>query len=254
MIAPDFVLSAREFDVLWDGLDLGPKPYPLDVPSVGRTAAERAEAAEEAHRDLAERGLVTDRGPNERMADQLRLLSRHDVSVDAVGHIDHPLRALAAGDGRQGVLAAFGEDRLWLAGIRPTALAGSIVAVLPANHAGPGRAMSVPYRAIATAAGTAADDDPFASTGQDTERVALIGSGLSARDAAELAELAGNRRAGGQFGVSHRRWRSPVVVTWFDTPRGRYLGVRDGEWVSFAPSDNDRIAARIDRVLDELEP
>lgn len=38
MIAPDFVLSAREFDILWDGLGLGPKPYPLDVPSVGRTS------------------------------------------------------------------------------------------------------------------------------------------------------------------------------------------------------------------------
>ncbi|WP_053723134.1 ESX secretion-associated protein EspG [Saccharothrix sp. NRRL B-16348] len=256
MIAPDFVLSAREFDIVWDGLDLGPKPYPLDVPSVGRTAAERAEAAEEVYRDLAERGLVTGRGLDERLAGQLRLLARPDVSVDAVGHIGVPLRAVAARDGHGGVLAAFGEDELWLVGIRPTALAGSIVAVLPENQAGPGRAMSVPYQAMAAAVKPTTDDDPFtfASTDDDHERITMVRAGLSTRDAAELAELADHRHAGGQFGVSRRQRRSPVVVTWFDTPRGRYLGVRDGDWVSFAPADNDRLTARIDLTLNEVTP
>jgi hypothetical protein len=256
VIAPDFVLSAREFDILWDGLGLGPKPYPLDVPSVGRTVAERAEAAEQVYRDLAERGLVTGREPDERLAGQLRLLARHDVSVDAVGHIDGPLRAVAAGDGQHGVLAAFGEDQLWLVGIRPTALAASIVAVLPTNQAGPGRSLSVPYQAMAAAVKPTTYDDPhaFASTDDEHARITMVKAGLSTRDAAELAELAGNRQAGGQFGVSHRQRRSPVVVTWFDTLRGRYLGVRDGEWVSFTPADNDRLTARIDRTLNEVTP
>ncbi|MEU4767554.1 ESX secretion-associated protein EspG [Actinosynnema sp. NPDC023794] len=256
MIAPDFVLTTREFDIVWDGLDLGPKPYPLDVPSVGRTVAERAEAAEQVYLDLAERGLVTGRELDERLARQLRLLARHELSVDAVGHLGGPLRAVAAGDGQHGVLAAVGEDQLWLVGIRPTALAVSIVAVLPSNQAGPGRAMSVPCQAMAAAVEPTTDDDPltFASTDVDYERITMVDAGLSTRDAAELVELADNRRAGGQFGISHRRRRSPVVVTWFDTPRGRYLGVRDGDWVSFTPADNDRLAARIDRTLNEVTP
>ncbi|MFD0206038.1 MULTISPECIES: ESX secretion-associated protein EspG [Saccharothrix] len=256
MIAPDFVLSAREFDIVWDGLGLGPKPYPLDVPSVGRTVTERAEAAEQVHRDLAERGLATGRDLDERLVGQLRLLARHDLSVDAVGHLDGPLRAVAVGGGQHGVLAAFGEDQLWLVGIRPTALAASIVAVLPTNQAGPGRAMSVPYRAMAAAVKPTTDDDPytFASADDDHERITMVRAGLSARDAAELAELADHRRAGGQFGISRRQRRSPVVVTWFDTPRGRYLGVRDGDWVSFTPADNDRLTARIDRTLNEVTP
>ncbi|MEV8443528.1 ESX secretion-associated protein EspG [Actinosynnema sp. NPDC051121] len=256
MIAPDFVLSAREFDILWDGLGLGPKPYPLDVPTVGRTVAERAEVAEQVYRDLAERGLVTGWEPDERLAGQLRLLARHDVSVDAVGHLDGPLRAVAVGDGQHGVLAAFGEDQVWQVGIRPTALAASIVAVLPTNRTGPGRAMSVPYQAMVAAVRPTTDDDPytFPSTGDDHERSTLVHAGLSIRDAAELAELAAHRRAGGQFGISHHQRRSPVVVTWFDTAKGRYLAVRDGDWVSFAPADNDRLKARIDRILTEVTP
>ena len=55
---------------------------------------------------------------------------------------------MAARDRRSGVVAATGEDQLWLAEIRPTTLARSIVAVLPTNEAGPGRAMSVPYSAL----------------------------------------------------------------------------------------------------------
>lgn len=254
MITPDFVLSTREFDILWADLELGPKPYPLDVPSVGRTVEERAELAEEVYRDLAERGVATGRRPTEKLTVQLRLLAEHDLSADAVGHIGGPVRAVAARDRRSGVLAALGDDQLWLVEIRPTVIARSIVEVLPANQAGPGRAMSVPYRAMLAATEPATepateDDHAFAT---DDDQTAMIRAGMSAEDAAELTELANSHRAGGQFGISRRRRRWPVVITWFDTPRGRYLAVRYGDWLSITPADNDRVAARIDHTLSEV--
>ena len=42
------------------------------------------------------------------------------------------------------------------------------------------------------------------------------------------------------------------MITWFDTPRGRYLAVRDGASMSVAPADNNGVAARIDRTLSEV--
>jgi hypothetical protein len=43
--------------------------------------------------------------------------------------------------------------------------------------------------------------------------------------------------------------REPTLVTWFDTPSGRYLVVREQDWVSVTPTGSDRIATRIDQLL-----
>jgi hypothetical protein len=70
-----------------------------------------------------------------------------------------------------------------------------------------------------------------------------------------LAELAAGRRFGGQFGINTRRRsrggmnREPTLVTWFDTSSGRYLVVREQDWVSVTPTGTDRIATRIDQLL-----
>ena len=36
-VSVDYQLSAREFDFLWEHLELGRMPYPIDVPSNGAT-------------------------------------------------------------------------------------------------------------------------------------------------------------------------------------------------------------------------
>ena len=64
-----------------------------------------------------------------------------------------------------------------------------------------------------------------------------------------MGELASARVAGGQFGVTHARLRSGVVINWFDTHQGRYLMVRADGWLSLAPAGNDRIATRINAAL-----
>jgi EspG family len=245
---PRFVLTPRQLDVLWHDLDLGRLPYPLDVPSVGDTVAERGRQRAEV---LAELGGH----PAAALTALLRLLADHDVAVDAVAHIGRPVRAIAASDHQHAVLAVLDEGAVGVAEIRPTALAKSIVDILPARTGGPGNARTLPVETLRRAVTLYEDredhhgDDPWGNDELD-ERAALTKAGLSNEDAKAVAELAASRVAGGQFGMSRSDGgRSPTLITWFDTHQGRYLMVRDDQWLSIAPADNERITARVADVL-----
>lgn len=129
---PDYVLSSYEFDVLWARLCPGRVPYPLGVPPTGRTSDERAVLVNEVYRELIARGLVTaDREVDDGLVEFLRLLDSHAVSVDLVGDIGYPVRALAVTDGVAGVLAVLAGGELWLTGIGPGELATAAVGLLP---------------------------------------------------------------------------------------------------------------------------
>jgi ESX secretion-associated protein EspG len=245
-ITPDHELSAREFDFLWEELELGRMPFPLDVPSNGTTMEERAEIRAK---------TMTGFKPDPRLADLLRILAAPAVSIDTVGFGDGPIRGLAASDGKQAVLASVKDDMLAFAEIRPTSLPYSIVEILPSGEPGTGNAISVPHQALQRAV-SGDDDDPF---GDGDERDILVSNGVNDDDATMLLELAERRVRGGQFGITTStrathvragtRTRSKTMVTWFDTGEGRYLMVHDGAWVSIAPADAGRIAHRIDEVL-----
>ncbi|CAM02208.1 ESX secretion-associated protein EspG [Saccharopolyspora erythraea] len=243
---PDFALSAAEFDLVHDALGLGRPPFPLEVPSRGATMEERAELADEAYRALSERGLADGRRLDPGLEQLLRLLTEHDTSVDAVGHLHRPVRALAAADRNTGVLAEVAADEVSLTEIRPTALAMSIVGVLPPGEPGQLRGVSMP-RDTLTRALAEDDEDPFG--GDLDEEVALTRAGLPAHDAATFTELVNSRCAGGQFGVSHRSMRASTLVNWFDTNQGRYLMTSEGSWLSITPADNRRIEHRLADVL-----
>ncbi|RAS66877.1 ESAT-6 protein secretion system EspG family protein [Lentzea atacamensis] len=252
MITPEYLLSPREFEVLWRTLRLGRMPYPLDVPSEGATEQEVRTLQHQTLARLRDRGLADD----ERLEDLLRLLDDHEVSVDAVLGLDRTVRALAASSGDRAVLAIIDGDRVGLTEIRPTGLAREIVRVLPEGEPGPGNAMSVRADTLQQAAALQEaepeeeSNDPWGAADDDLDDTrALQRAGLSAQDARQLGELASNRVAGGQFGVMHGRQRADAVINWFDTRQGRYLVVNSGGWLSLSPADNDRIATRIDTVL-----
>lgn len=252
MITPEYLLSTREFEVLWQTLRLGRMPYPLDVPSEGATAQDVKTLQDRTIAGLRARGVADD----VRLEDLLRLLSDHEVSVDAVAGLDRTVRALAASVGSEAVLAVIDGDQVGLSEIRPTALAREIVRVLPEGDAGPGSALSVRLEtlqqavALQEAEQEEESEDPWGAADDELDdRQALLKAGLSAQDARQLDELAANRVAGGQFGVTHGRHRADVVINWFDTHQGRYLMVRSDGWLSLSPTDNDRIATRIDAVL-----
>ncbi|GAA3666994.1 ESAT-6 protein secretion system EspG family protein [Lentzea atacamensis] len=251
MITPEFLLSPREFDVLWHELRLGRMPYPLDVPSEGDTEQDRRVLREKTLDELRHRGLAD----NHRLEEYLRLLDDHDVSVDAVAGLDRTVRALAVSNGERAVLAIIDNDRVGLLAIRETGLAREIVRVLPDGEPGPGTAVNVRVETLQEAVAlqeSEEDDseDPWGAADDEMDdRAALQRAGLSTQDAKQFGELAANRVAGGQFGVTRGRARSGVVINWFDTHQGRYLMVNSDGWLSLSPTDNDRIATRIDAVL-----
>lgn len=259
----DYVLSAQELDILWGDLDLGRLPYPLTVPSLGATMEERAQIAVDVRQALRDRGLLRASGspgqPASRsdvdaeLLELLEVLAAPRITVDAVGYTDGPISALAAADRQVAVLASMTPDGLLLAGIRPTALATSIVEVLPPGQAGSRQALSFPLRALtqAVASEDEESDDPFGD--EDSEAASLTKAGVSADDAATILALANDWSRGGQFGVSigtgHHARRGDTLLTWFDSADGRYLVVNDGEWLSLAPANSQRIAARIEEMI-----
>ncbi|MFD4637852.1 ESX secretion-associated protein EspG [Lentzea sp. NPDC058436] len=251
MITPEFLLSPLEFDVLWHDLRLGRVPYPLDVPSEGATEQERRVLVTRTLDELRTRGLVD----NDRLEDFLRLLDDHKVSVDAVAGLDRTVRALAVSNGERAALAIIDGDRVGLLEIRETGIAREIVKVLPDAVPGPGTAVNVRVQSLQDAvaiqeeAEEASEADDLFGDGKLDEQEALQQAGLSAQDAKQFEELASNRVAGGQFGVTQDRQRSGVVINWFDTHQGRYLMVNSDGWMSLSPTDNDRIATRINAVL-----
>lgn len=251
MITPEFLLSPREFDVLWQELRLGRMPYPLDVPTEGDTEQDRKVLRDRTIEELGQRGLADD----PRLEEYLRLLDDHVMSVDAVAGLDRTVRALAVSNGDRAVLAIIDNDRVGLLAIRETGIAREIVRVLPDGEPGPGTAVNVRVEALKQAVAFQEaeeqddSDDPWGSDDEMDDRQALQQAGLSAQDAKQFGELAANRVAGGQFGVTRGRERSGVVINWFDTHQGRYLMVNSDGWLSLSPTDNDRIATRINAVL-----
>lgn len=251
MITPEFLLSPREFDVLWQELRLGRMPYPLDVPTEGDTEQDRKVLRDRTIEELGQRGLADD----PRLEEYLRLLDDHVMSVDAVAGLDRTVRALAVSNGQRAVLAIIDNDRVGLLAIRETGIAREIVRVLPDGEPGPGTAVNVRVEALKQAVAFQEaeeqddSDDLWGSDDEMDDRQALQQAGLSAQDAKQFGELAANRVAGGQFGVTRGRERSGVVINWFDTHQGRYLMVNSDGWLSLSPTDNDRIATRINAVL-----
>ncbi|OLF05144.1 hypothetical protein BLA60_37845 [Actinophytocola xinjiangensis] len=252
MTEPDLVLSVRDLDLLLDVLDLPRPPYPLTVPSVGLTAGERADLTAEMFVGLAERGLATGTTPGPRVVYALDTLCRHRIALDVVGFVDgEPALAVAAVSDSGGVVAVQYGDVVRMSGIRPTAQASALVGLLPPGRPGTASAVTVSYRAVEHAAGQGASfaDDPFED---DDERVTLTRAGVSTKDAQVLTTLVAERTGGGQFGVTvpgPRPYRSPRPVCWSDTRGGRYLVVREDDWLSISPADNDRIEGRVTRLI-----
>jgi hypothetical protein len=76
------VLSALEFDVIWENERLPERHVALDVPSPGKTHTERAALVKQTWAALEARGLAEGGRAIGDLVDRIMLLAHPEVSID----------------------------------------------------------------------------------------------------------------------------------------------------------------------------
>ncbi|MGW4482345.1 ESX secretion-associated protein EspG [Amycolatopsis sp. NPDC004368] len=244
----NLVLSALEFDVLWESLELGRRPAALGVPSPGRTHTERAALVGEAWAALARRRLARGRRASGELFDQLHLLSHPQNALDVWVWADREIHGRAVSRGSQAVLAVVDRDEVWLIPADEGSLAEAAVPVAGELSAGIGQSVSVPHATL-VAADAKAGGDPKALV------TVLEDHGLALWEAQELAGMLLGQEARGQF-TAERTLRDGTVrrsthpTAFFDTDAGRYLfqltdDTRGHTWATVTPADNAVLVERV---------
>lgn len=275
----DVVASAEFFtplalDFLWESMNIGELPYPLQVRAHGRTMDERRSLRHRANAELAARGIMDGGRLAPQIEDWLLMLARPGQSVDSV-HIPEldaaPVAAIAATDGTDNaVLAVQDADGIWLRPILAQSLASSVVELLPQYKRGTERSVTVAStdlsqpapRRFPVTAGAASNRREAEEAGGSGRRARGSVSEAPSDPRVAYAQLAEQpRQRGGQIAANSR---SPVggrrrsrVLGWFDNDSGRYLSLTrsgpDGsEWVTVSPADPATLRHHIGEMLNTV--
>lgn len=249
------VLTALEFDVVWESQRFPRRHVALDVPSPGVTRNQRAELVAAAWAGLAERGLASRGRVDGELADRLALLAYPERSVDGWIWTDREVRGLAAQSGRDALLGVVDRDEVWLIPARDSSFVEAAVSMAGEWPAGRGRSISVPLDVL-RAADVAAGGDPKSLIVELTELDVPLGK------AQVLSGMFAGMVSRGQFGVERTAGgrtsrRADRVVAFHDNERGRYLYLTqpsaDGRlWATVTPADNRTIATAVWELLDEV--
>lgn len=249
------VLSALEFDVVWEAERLPPRHPALRVPSPGKTHTERRALVADAWESLAGKGFARGSRISGEIADLLNLLAHPHVSIDAWVWAEREISGLAVSTGRHALLAVVDRDEVWLIPARDASLPESAVSVAGELHPGIGHSVSLPHDVLVAADAEARGDAKALVTALEDRRVPLS-------EAQELAGMLVGSVARGQFGAERitrdgQTRRAGRVVAFLDTDAGRYLFQlsqdSDGrDWATVAPADNRLLAQRLWELLDEL--
>lgn len=248
----DWSFDTTRFGFLWQALNLGDHPFPVQVPSFGRTDRDRAAVARRTRDELRAEGLFHV-GPAADLERALRVVARAEQWFDSVwlsGGVS-PVRVIAARrDGHTVLLRQEAGARphhggdLRLTEVEHSDLAKAVIDELP--HTAPGSWRPEPV--AADALGDEPDTSPW-DTRADVPK-----------DVRELLHSA--HPAGGQIGVSIRDGsgtrRRALATRWFDrADDGRYQAVigpgPDGRsWITISPLDRATLRARLVRAFGEL--
>jgi hypothetical protein len=250
------VLSLLEFDVLWESERFPRRHVALDVPSPGKTHTERAQLVRDTWRSLERRGLAEGGRPIPDLADDLALLAYPRRAV--YGFIwapDRKITLLAASNGGSALMGVVDGGEVWLIPTRDESIADAAVSVAGEMPAGPGQSISLPTRLLTSADSRAQGDGQRLALELADENVPLS-------QAQALAGMVAGMTTRGQFGVetargAERPKRADRVVAFHDTPNGRYLhlvkpSADRTEWSTITPADNQRLAAGVRELLDEV--
>ncbi len=252
-VAEPMMISALEFDVLWEHLRLEDMPVVLRVDSPGGTEGERQRLVQAAWTSLENKGYGRPVGLDPRLARMLRVLERPDSEIDARLWLDKHVRVLVAAVEDYAVHASLIENNLVLREASLTGLPREALAGMPELPAGPGESVNLRSADFEAAALTALSKGQF--TG------ALTAAGVHERDVDSLQRMVSDIIGQGQFGAAARdRWghriRTDHVVSFFDTEAGRYVQVRrpsnGADWSTIAPVDGRRMHQHISSMYEEV--
>lgn len=234
-------LTPVALDFLWESLDAGELPYPLEAKSHGETMDQRSLLRHRVFEDLRAQRLMDPQGRlSPEMEDWLTLLARGTHSVDAVFE---GTSALSTSDGHRAILATQTDEGLSLRAIDPSSLVSSTVALLPPARRGTEQSITIP----ATDLTAMAKGRPAGRTATDRQ----VLKALSEQPKLRAGQLAVNTRnpMGGR--------KRSSVVSWFDTETGRYLTYtrkgQDGtDWVTIAPADAATLRHHVGELLTKV--
>jgi hypothetical protein len=273
MMGPSFSLSLAAVDIVSQTLNVNARLFPFEIPSVGQFQTDRIRIARAVFTDLAKRGLVRqgDLVPDLTLA--LRTLSDYQIAVAAMGTVEQvdgkkgtedllagssigkEILARASATQETGVLAVQDGQMIRLELIRPSALAVSMVGLLPKMEPGPGQSVTLTQ----LTPGSRRDDE------QGGYFQHVHGPGGSSARASRLAEsyLTRPRTGAGFFAVSGRNRQGKEVrageLGWVDTDAGRYLTLsrppdEDGQaHNTVSPADAARLTQQLGQLIESVK-
>lgn len=214
-------LSAAQWDLLTEALQLEGYPAPIQVRSHGRTDLERARLRAEVGEELRRFGLVRADRVDADLEAALRLLHRPVSWVDSVWLSDataeQPVRVVAARGGAMGVCALQHPDRpgATVLDIIPSAgLVAAVVGRLPPHPPGRSTAVTIALAPSPERPGGVLVSASPVRTGVERERAAV--SAILDQPHLRAGQIAANMRD--STGRMHRS----QVLRWCDNPDGRY--------------------------------
>ncbi|MCO1575861.1 ESX secretion-associated protein EspG [Crossiella sp. SN42] len=240
-------LTVAEFDLVWELAELGETPVNLEIASGGVSWEERLQRRHEVLAALTERGLAVRGGLRPDLRDAVTVLARFQWAVDLRLWGGELVRAVGAVDGPWAAVAVRYGDEVQLGVMPDYAVLGTMVDLVGAMPAGPGESVSVRADAL-DASRDAASAPEFAD--------ALTERGEPAPTARKLAHMLGAVLGGGQFGATVRDGRLGLrraarVVSFHDTPQGRYLHVRRNGWATITPGGQEQLLAQVRALVEE---
>ncbi|MDQ3405616.1 MAG: ESX secretion-associated protein EspG [Actinomycetota bacterium] len=248
----EFSLSLAAVDMVSQALRTSCRLFPFEIPSFGQFAEDRNRIAKAVFTDLSGRGLIRRGGLDPDVEAALTVTGDHDVSIGMMGEIaaNRPIRARAAAAGSTGVLAVQEGQSVRFELISPASLARSLVALLPAEVAGPGQSVQVTQPAPPPKRD---DDQGF------VQQVRAPRSTSDAQLRMAGAMLERPRKGFGFFTVAargrHGRNIDAGTVGWIDTDAGRYLSlnrkdVDGGLRSTYSPADSARLTQQLGELIE----
>jgi hypothetical protein len=251
-----FTLSLAAADIVAQLLGVNIRMFPFEIPSVGQFQEDRIRIARAVFTDLAKRGLVRQGGVDRELELAMRTLSNYVIAVAVMGTVEknREIYARASATGETGVLAVKEKQSLRFELIRPTALAMSLVGLLPKAQAGPGQSVTISRPGPAKHRRESDDESVFGNVRPSTEQQVRVAENYLSRP----------RTGTGFFAVSardrHGRELRAGGLTWFDTDAGRYLSLsrppdEDGAIRStFSPADSTRLTHSLGEMIESVAP